>query len=126
MLDAGLEQPGDVLVVHVSGHHEYGYWGEIMAKMAKARGVAGLVIDGCVRDGVLLGAIGFPVFARGLCMRGTGKDFDARRTPASVFGSSRHKTGSIYGLCPARSWSAKTNFAGGRAGACVRIGHCRL
>jgi len=40
--------------------------------------VAGLVIDGCVRDGVLLEKIGFPVFARGLCIRGTGKDFDAR------------------------------------------------
>jgi 4-hydroxy-4-methyl-2-oxoglutarate aldolase len=35
------------------------------------------VIDGCVRDGALLGAIGFPVFARGLSIRGTGKDFDA-------------------------------------------------
>jgi 4-hydroxy-4-methyl-2-oxoglutarate aldolase len=36
------------------------------------------VIDGCVRDGELLGDIGFPVFARGLCIRGTGKDFGAR------------------------------------------------
>lgn len=70
-------QPGDVLVVHVSGAYEHGYWGEIMSTAAKVRGLAGLVIDGCVRDGVLLGQIGFPVFARGLCIRGTGKDFDA-------------------------------------------------
>jgi 4-hydroxy-4-methyl-2-oxoglutarate aldolase len=48
-----------------------------MTTMAKVRGLAGLVIDGCVRDGVLLGEIGFPVFARGLCIRGTGKDFGA-------------------------------------------------
>jgi 4-hydroxy-4-methyl-2-oxoglutarate aldolase len=39
--------------------------------------MAGLVIDACVRDGVLLGEIGFPVFARGLCIQGTGKDFGA-------------------------------------------------
>lgn len=70
-------QPGDVLVVHVSGAYEYGYWGEIMATAAKVRGLAGLVIDGCVRDGALLGEIGFPVFARGLCIRGTGKDTQA-------------------------------------------------
>ena len=72
-----IAQPGDVLVVHVSGAYEHGYWGEIMTTMAKARGLAGLVIDGCVRDGVLLEQIGFPVFARGLCIRGTGKDYGA-------------------------------------------------
>lgn len=72
-----IAQPGQVLVVHCSGAHEHGYWGEIMATMAMARGLAGLVIDGCVRDGALLAALGFPVFARGLCMRGTGKDFGA-------------------------------------------------
>jgi 4-hydroxy-4-methyl-2-oxoglutarate aldolase len=71
-------QPGDVLVVSVSGAYNHGYWGEIMSTAAKHRGLAGLVIDGCVRDAVLLETIGFPVFARGLCIRGTGKDFDAQ------------------------------------------------
>lgn len=70
--------PGDVLVVHVSGAVDYGYWGEIMATAAQARGLAGLVIDGCVRDADLLEQIGFPVFAAGLCIRGTGKDHGAR------------------------------------------------
>jgi 4-hydroxy-4-methyl-2-oxoglutarate aldolase len=73
-----VAQPGDVLVVHVSGAHDFGYWGEIMSCAAKARGLAGLVIDGCVRDGGILGDFGLPVFARGLCVRGTGKDFGAR------------------------------------------------
>jgi len=72
-----VAQAGDVLVVYTSGVYEHGYWGEIMTTMAKVRGLAGLVIDGCVRDGVLLGEIGFPVFARGLCIQGTGKDFGA-------------------------------------------------
>jgi 4-hydroxy-4-methyl-2-oxoglutarate aldolase len=48
-----------------------------MGTMARARGLAGLVIDACVRDGALLRAMGLPVFARGLCMQGTGKDFGA-------------------------------------------------
>lgn len=72
-----VARAGDVLVVFANGAYEHGYWGEIMTTMAKARGLAGLVIDGCVRDGVLLGEIGFPVFARGLCIQGTGKDFGA-------------------------------------------------
>ena len=72
-----VSQPGDVLVVFASNAHEHGYWGEIMATMAQARGVAGLVIDACVRDGALLAEMGFAVFSRGLCMRGTGKDFGA-------------------------------------------------
>ena len=71
-------QPGDVLVVHVSDQYEHGYWGEVMATAARAVGIAGLIIDGGVRDSVLLGQIGFPVFSRGLSIRGTGKDFGAR------------------------------------------------
>ena len=72
-----VAQPGDVMVVFASGAYEHGYWGEIMTTMAQVRGLAGLVIDGCVRDSVLLADIGFPVFARGLCIQGTGKDFGA-------------------------------------------------
>jgi len=71
-------KPGDVLVAYVSGVYEAGYWGEIMSSGAKAAKLGGLVIDGCVRDGDLLPVIGFPVFARGLCIRGTGKDFGAQ------------------------------------------------
>lgn len=72
-----VARPGDVMVVYASGVYEHGYWGEIMATMAQARGVAGLVIDACVRDAALLAEMSFPVFARGLCIRGTGKDFGA-------------------------------------------------
>lgn len=64
---------GDILVVEVGGHYEAGYWGEIMTVAAQARGVVGLVIDGCVRDLEQITALGFPVCSRGLCIRGTGK-----------------------------------------------------
>lgn len=67
-------EPGDILVVDVSGEYEAGYWGEIMSCAAIQRKLGGLVINGCVRDADLLEKMGFPVFARGLCIRGTGKD----------------------------------------------------
>lgn len=72
-----VAQPGDVLVADVGGDFDFGYWGEIMSVAAQARGLGGLVINGCVRDVVPLGQVGFPIFARGLCIRGTGKDFGA-------------------------------------------------
>ncbi len=65
---------GDVLVVEVGGGYEYGYWGEIMTVAAQARALGGLVIDGGVRDGDRIIDLGFPVFARRQCIRGTGKD----------------------------------------------------
>jgi 4-hydroxy-4-methyl-2-oxoglutarate aldolase len=72
-----IAQPGDVLVVYTNGVYEHGYWGEVMTTAAKVRGLAGLVIDGAVRDADLLESIGFPVFSRGLSVRGTGKDYGA-------------------------------------------------
>ncbi len=63
---------GDVLVV-ATGHHEAGYFGEVMATRCMARGIAGLVIDGGVRDVQRLREMGFPVFAANVCMAGTVK-----------------------------------------------------
>lgn len=67
-------KPGDVLVVDVGGHYDAGYWGEVMTVSAQARGLGGLVINGCVRDGNEMIGLGFNVFAHGTCMRGTEKD----------------------------------------------------
>src|ERR1700677_3975540 len=69
-----LAQPGDVLVVAVGDGAEYGYWGEIMTVAAQARHLGGLVIDGGVRDSARLAALGFPIFSRGVCIRGTDKN----------------------------------------------------
>ena len=63
---------GSVLVVDGAGV-EVGYWGEVLTVQAQAGGLAGLVINGCVRDIDALRARGFPVFARGVSMIGTVK-----------------------------------------------------
>lgn len=69
--------PGDILVVHVSGGVEAGYWGDILNEAALARQLGGLVIDGGVRDSAGLARAAFPVFSNGICIRGTGKDYHA-------------------------------------------------
>jgi 4-hydroxy-4-methyl-2-oxoglutarate aldolase len=66
-----LAEPGDVLVVSVGGGYEGGYWGEIMTFAAQQRKIAGLIIDGCVRDRDLIEEMGFSVFSRGLAIHGT-------------------------------------------------------
>lgn len=66
-------RPGDVLVVDYGGSLDSGPFGEIMALACQMRGIAGLVINGAVRDSAQIAALGFPVFARGLNIRGTVK-----------------------------------------------------
>ena len=67
-------RPGDVLVVDAKGFMEAGPWGDVLTVQAMRRGIAGLVINGCVRDASLIIALGFAVFCRGLSIKGTGKN----------------------------------------------------
>ncbi len=67
-----VAEPGDVLVADGQGE-PCGYWGEVLAVAAQQRGVAGLVIDGGVRDVDRLAELRFPVFSSSIAMRGTGK-----------------------------------------------------
>ena len=66
-------EPGRVLVVDASAVPERGYWGEVLTTAAEAAGVAGLVIDGGVRDVDALQAHGFPVFSALVALRGATK-----------------------------------------------------
>ncbi|EEG09639.1 RraA family protein [Pseudogulbenkiania ferrooxidans] len=63
---------GSVLVVDASSFIA-GYWGEVLTVAAEAAGVVGLVINGGVRDIAAITKRGFPVFARGVSVRGTVK-----------------------------------------------------
>lgn len=65
-------RPGEVLVVDGRAA-ACGYWGEVLAVAARARGIAGLVIDGGVRDVERLAELGFPVFSSAVAVRRTAK-----------------------------------------------------
>jgi 4-hydroxy-4-methyl-2-oxoglutarate aldolase len=75
MLHKALERalPGDVIMASMGNAYEYGYFGSLMATSAIAKKLGGLCIDGCIRDGEEIIKAGFPVFSRGLCIRGTVK-----------------------------------------------------
>jgi 4-hydroxy-4-methyl-2-oxoglutarate aldolase len=61
---------GSVLVV-TTDDFVAGYWGEVLTVAAEAAGITGLVIDGGVRDVAAMTRRAFPVFSRGISVRGT-------------------------------------------------------
>jgi 4-hydroxy-4-methyl-2-oxoglutarate aldolase len=65
--------PGDVIVLSVGGEREVAHCGEIIAIAARKRGVAGIVLDGAIRDRIEIAELGLPVFHLGTSPRGPGK-----------------------------------------------------
>jgi 4-hydroxy-4-methyl-2-oxoglutarate aldolase len=79
-------RPGVVIVAAVGGYLQAGAWGEILTDAARARGIAGLVIDGAVRDIDAIEASGFPVFSRGLAIGSCTKERRGKLDVAIQFG----------------------------------------
>ncbi len=69
-----MAEPGDVLVVDAGGDLTNALVGEILVYIAQGKGVAGIVIDGAIRDVDELRGCGMPVFAAGVTHRGPYKD----------------------------------------------------
>ena len=69
-----LAQPGDVVVVDAGGDLTNALFGELMLSYAATRSVAGVVLDGAVRDADALAGQSLPVFAAGVTHRGPYKD----------------------------------------------------
>ena len=80
-------QPGDVLLVQQGADSRGAPVGEIMALAAQARGAAGIVLEGPVRDRQTLRAGSLPVFATGRCAQACGKSGPAWiNVPISIGG----------------------------------------
>lgn len=62
-----IARPGDILVIDASGSSLTAVLGDLVSTKARHRGIAGVVVDGLVRDLPAIRALGdFPVFARGV------------------------------------------------------------
>jgi 4-hydroxy-4-methyl-2-oxoglutarate aldolase len=68
-----LTQAGDVLVIAARGGMNAAVWGHVMTAAAKKRNLAGLVIDGCIRDVAENRADSLPIYCRGIAPAGPHK-----------------------------------------------------
>src|SRR5262245_49270716 len=85
--------PGVVLAVDVGTERELGYWGEVLTTGAQARGIAGLVIDGGVRDVDALERLAFPVFSALVALTGATKTLPGAIGASAVVGDARVEMG---------------------------------
>lgn len=73
-LATGIAEPGDVIVVDGGGSLSAALVGGLIRTTAMARGLAGMVIDGAVRDVAEWAEGGFAIYATDHTHRGPGKD----------------------------------------------------
>lgn len=82
-----MAEPGDMLVVDAGGDLTNAIMGEIMAYIAQENGIAGIVLNGAIRDVQEIARCGLPVWAAGVSHRGPYKDGPGEiNTPIAIDG----------------------------------------
>jgi regulator of RNase E activity RraA len=86
---------GSVIVVDAGGERTVAFAGDLVVRAAARRGIAGIVIDGAIRDRAEIAAMGFPVFHRGTSPGGPTKDFPGEMEVALELGGAPIRPGDL-------------------------------
>ena len=90
-----VAKPGTVIVADIGSYMLAGAWGEILTVAAQAAGVAGLVVNGAVRDIEAIARYRFPVFSRGLAIGACTKERLGKLNLPLRFGEAMVRPGDI-------------------------------
>jgi 4-hydroxy-4-methyl-2-oxoglutarate aldolase len=91
-------EPGDVLVLTSAEPAPVAFVGDLLATQAQNRGVAGILVDGAVRDLDELAALGLPVWARFVRAQGATKGVVGEVDVPVVVGGARIRSGDLVVL----------------------------
>jgi len=90
-----LAKPGDVLVIDGKGDQTAALMGTLMMSACKQRGLAGVVIDGAVRDSLEIDEMDYPVFSVGTNPNGPTKNSPGRIGCAVSLGNVTVRSGDL-------------------------------
>lgn len=82
-----MAEPGDIIMIDAGGDKRRAILGELMISYCKSRGIAGVIVDGSIRDADALEEMDFPVYAKGITPNGPYKNGPGEiNTPVTIGG----------------------------------------
>ncbi len=81
-----MAQPGDVIVIDAGGDVNRSIFGELMITYCKSRGIAGVIVDGSVRDADALAEMDIAIYAKGVTPNGPYKNGPGEINTTICFG----------------------------------------
>ena len=90
-----MAQPGDEIFNDAGGYPKRAIFGALMINYCKARGLAGVIVDGAIRDFDELSQMDFPVYARAVTPNGPYKNGPGEIGTTIAFGGKVVRPGDI-------------------------------
>ena len=90
-----MAKPGDVIVIDAGGDPKRAIFGTLMINYCKSRGLAGVIVDGAIRDYEELSQMDFPVYARAVTPNGPYKNGPGEIGTVISFGGKVVRPGDI-------------------------------